>query len=251
MEPVRAAKRRRTQGVTRAAAGSQDRRGSLAGSVVLRVSGAAPEGAFLGSESGVSGLREPSTPFRFDAAEHAYYVDGVRLPSITQMLESAGWTDSRWFTEESCQRGTQVHSLTADYDLGALDVGSCVSRYRGYLLSHVAAMGVVKPDILAVEEPAISSLGFGGRPDRVIRAWGIVSILEGKSGGPEKAHSVQTALQSILVASTYHLPPEALSRLCLYWKPTGKYKLEEHTDPRDFGEAYRIIAAYARGRIAV
>lgn len=189
--------------------------------------------------------------FRFDAATHTYYENGEVRPHITGMLQAAGWIDSRWYTEESCDRGTQVHSLTADYDLGALDVVSCVSRYRGYLLSHVAAMGVVKPDILAVEEPAISPLGFGGRPDRVIRAWGMLAILEGKSGGPEKAHSVQTALQSILVAPSYHLPPEALSRLCLYWKPTGKYKLEEHTDPRDFGEAYRIIAAYARGKVAV
>lgn len=183
---------------------------------------------------------------RFDAATHTYYENGEERPHITGMLQASGWIDDRWYTEESCQRGTEVHSLTADYDLGALDVASCVSRYRGYLLGHVAAMDVVKPEILAVEEPSISPLGFGGRPDREVRAWGLLAVLEGKSGGPERAHSIQTALQAILVAPKHRLPAESIARYCLYWKPTGKYKLEEHTDARDFGEAYRIIAAYAR-----
>lgn len=184
---------------------------------------------------------------RFSAADHSYTVDGERIPSITQMLQIAGWIDDRWYTEESSKRGTQVHKLTADYDLGALDVVSCVSPYRGYLLSHVAAMGVIMPEILAVEELGVSPYGFGGRPDREVRAWGLLSVLEGKSGTPEKAHGIQTALQAILVAPKHRLPAEAIGRLCLYWRADGKFKLEEHRSSADFAEAYRIIGAQCVG----
>lgn len=185
-------------------------------------------------------------PFRFDAWAHEY-VDaesGHPLPHITGMLKASGWVDDRWFTEESCERGTQAHRLTAEYDLGALDVDSCVSRYRGYLLAHVQAMQILRPDVLEVEQPDVHpDYQFGGRPDRVIRLNGLLAVLEGKTGVPTKAHPIQTALQAILKAPKYGLPAEAWGRFCLYWKDNGKFKLEEYRDPRDYVEAHRIIRA--------
>jgi hypothetical protein len=185
--------------------------------------------------------------FRFDALNHEY-IDrhtGIVYPHITGMLEATGWIDDTWFTEESCERGTAVHRLTADYDLGALDVESCVSAFRGYLLSHVAAMTSLRAmglEVLSVEQPAVHpTLRFGGRPDRVIVFAGAKGILEGKSGAPERSHQIQTALQAILVADDHQLPAHLMTRYCLYWKANGKYKLEIHRDRRDFDEAGRII----------
>lgn len=186
--------------------------------------------------------------FRFDAGAHEYVEldTGAVLPHITGMLEAAGVVDSTWFTEESCVRGTAVHQLTADYDLGALDLPSCVTPYRGYLLSHVAAMGIIRPEIVAVEEPRVHErYRFGGRPDRAVIAYELKSVLEGKSGPPAKSHGIQTALQAILEAERWSLPPEHVGRFCLYWQPNGRFKLEEHTRRQDFDEAYRIIRKYA------
>lgn len=188
-----------------------------------------------------------AAPFRFDADAHEY-IDletGAVLAHITQMLEATGWVNSRWFTDESRQRGTAVHKLTADFDLGALDVRACVSPYRGYLLGHVAAMEVLKPDILSVEEPIVhpAPRRFGGRPDRVVRLYGLLGVLEIKSGGKEPCHPIQTALQAMLVAIDQGLPPECLSRWCLYLKPSGKFTLEHHRAARDFREASRIVTA--------
>jgi hypothetical protein len=182
--------------------------------------------------------------FRFDAGPHAYIaVDtGETLQHITGMLEKTGWVDDLWFTEESRDRGTAVHQLTADYDLGALDVQTCVTPYRGYLLSHVAAMGILRPEILAVEEPIVHPVyRFGGRPDRVERIYQAVAVLEGKSGAKTKAHGVQTALQAMLVAVRTGLPVEAIARYCLYWQGNGRFKLEEHKDRRDLTEARRVV----------
>lgn len=183
-------------------------------------------------------------PFRFDADEHVYteLATGAHLPHITGMLDRCGWVDEEWFTEASCERGTAVHHMTADYDLGALDVPSCVSPYRGYLLSHVKAMEIIRPTIEEVEEPHVHpTFRYGGRPDRVVRAYNLRAVLEGKSGGPARSHQIQTALQAILVAPSLNLPAEALGRFLLYWKDNGKFTLEEHRDRRDFDEAYRII----------
>lgn len=187
--------------------------------------------------------------FRFDAMNHEY-VDldtGAVLPHITGMLERAGLVDDTWYTEESSARGTAVHRLTADFDLGAVDVASCVSRYRGYLLGHVKAMSILQPEILSVEEPIVHPVyKFGGRPDRDLVLRRIRGVWEIKSGVEAKSHQVQTALQAILVAVDAGIPPEGLQRNCCYLKDKGKFKVIEHRDRRDFDEANRIIRLCCR-----
>lgn len=186
--------------------------------------------------------------FRFDAARHLYIeMTGEIRPHITGLLERAGVLDATWFTEESSERGTAVHQLTADFDLGALDAARCVSRYRGYLLAHVDAVRLLRPTWLAIEEPRMHPVHrFGGRPDRQQRIRNVAGVLEIKSGAPEKAHQVQTALQAILVSDELNLPPRALQRLALYLQPTGKFKVDQHKDERDFDEAFRILRRYCR-----
>lgn len=185
--------------------------------------------------------------FRFNATSHEY-IDletGAILPHITGMLLRAGVIDDTWFTEESSLRGQAVHRLTADYDLEALHVESCVSRHRGYLLGHVKAMQIVRPEILAVEEPYVHPTHkFGGRPDRVARIYSLGSVLEIKAAVPAKSHQIQTALQAILVADQFQLPADMVGRFCLYLKKDGKFKLEEHKHRGDFDEARRIIRRF-------
>lgn len=191
--------------------------------------------------------------FRFDAADHSYTDEnGEEIPHITGLLMRGGYIDETWFTEESSTRGTHVHKLTADYDLGALDPKRCVSPYRPYLLAHVAAMRIARPVILAVEEPIVDPvLRFGGRPDRELIMYGLHGVLDGKTGAPAKmvdgvtAHGVQTALQAILCARRAKLPAERLARWLLYWQKNGKFKLEEQINPRDWHVARELIAKYA------
>jgi|SRR5215510_6292703 len=184
-------------------------------------------------------------PFRFDAAVHEYLnpETGEIYPHITGMLASTGWIDDGWYTEESSERGTAVHRLTADYDLGALDVVSCTSRFRNYLLGHIAAVKAVQVEMLAVEEPLVHSrYKFGGRPDRdalVVRAR---SVWEIKSGVADRSHQIQTALQAILVADEAKLPERSILRFCCYVNAKGRFKVEEHKSMSDFVEAHRIIA---------
>ncbi len=182
-------------------------------------------------------------PFCFDQTDHSYTtLDGVKRPHITGMLEKTGWIDSTWYTEESSERGTMVHALTAAYDLGGLDVRSLVSPVRGFILSHVGAMQQLRPEWDSVEEAEMHpQYLFGGRPDRVGKIFKAVGVLDGKSGVVSKSHAIQTALQAILVAWRYHLPATALQRRALYWKANGRFDVRLHDKRSDFDEAFRII----------
>jgi hypothetical protein len=166
------------------------------------------------------------------------------------MLEATGWTDSTFYNDDGRERGTAVHKLTADYDLGALDLSACVSRYRPYLLGHAMVMAMLKPEILAVEESIVHPVHrFGGRPDRVWRLAGALALCDIKTGEPEKSHQIQTALQAILVSVEHDdIPPDMIERYTLYLTPKGKGKLEEHKNRRNLDKAREIIKSVARDR---
>lgn len=189
---------------------------------------------------------ESAPIFRFDATNHEY-IDletGNVFPHITGMLEACGYINDLWYTEESSERGTIVHRLTADYDLGAIeDPASVESGYKAYLLAHVKAMRILRPTVLAVEEPLVHPrLKFGGRPDRRVIVNRVKGILEVKTTAKaERSHAIQTALQAILVEREFDLPAPMLTRLCLYLKRDGKFKIEEHRDDQDFVLARRVI----------
>jgi len=192
-------------------------------------------------------VQAPRVPFRFNATNHTYVdlATGELLPHITGMLTRAGWVDDLWMTEESSERGRIVHSLTADYDLGAIeDPRSVVSVHKAYLLAHVAAMKVLGLEVLSVEEPLVHPIHyFGGRPDRAVDDAGEKGPLEIKSGEPAKSHPIQTALQAILLEQELLIPAEMQKRQCLYLRPNGRYKLEVHPDRSDIVTARGIIRA--------
>ena len=185
----------------------------------------------------------PDLPhFRFDAIDHRYFLDGLEVPHIHRMLEQTGWMDDTWMTEESSARGREVHRLTAQHDLGALDLATVAQEHKGYVLAYVKALTVGRVGVASVEEACVHpTLKFGGRPDRTVKIQGLRGVLEIKTGQPMKGHPIQLALQAFLVADHAQLPPEALARFCVYLTPTGKFRLVEFTDRRDLDEAYRVI----------
>jgi hypothetical protein len=198
-------------------------------------------------------LKPASLPFRFDGRNHEYVAldTGESLPHITGMLEQTGWIDDLWFTEESSERGTAVHRLTADYDLGAIEsVESVTSGFKVYLQAYVKALGILKAqslEILGVEEPLVHpTFRFGGRPDRDIILGRARGVLEIKSGVAQKSLQIQTALQAVLISAEAKLPADALVRLCLYVTPKGKFKVERHVHRADFDEARRVIKECSR-----
>lgn len=184
-----------------------------------------------------------TTPaLRFESHGHRYFLDDVQIPSVTQMLVATGWIDPTYYNEESRARGTAVHRHAAAYDMGALDLDR-VTKYRGYVLAYIEVMRKIRPTMLAIEEMAVHpGYPFAGTPDRVALMFGVLTIPEIKTGGREKAHPVQTALQAILIAATRGgLPATSYQRAAIYLKPNGRATMERHPNRRDFDAAHEIL----------
>ena len=192
--------------------------------------------------------------FSFDHGRHEYWDSrtGEQIPHITGMLTRTGWVDDTWYTEESRERGSIVHWLCTQYDLGALDHDIATYRgsveagdplpYAGYLLAYDAFTKAVRPQWNAIEIACVHpGFHFGGRPDRAGKIFGARCVLEIKTGGKEKAHLIQTALQAILLAGEGGLPAEHYVRYAVYLKPNGKAPLERFKDRGDFDKAYQVI----------
>jgi hypothetical protein len=188
--------------------------------------------------------------FRFDADLHEYFdlETGDIVPHITGLLESAGLIDTTWYTEEASERGTFIHNLTADWELGALhDTGEAGGDYRGYFLAYVLAMKTIRHKWEKVEVPHVHPrLRFGGRPDRVGRVFGARAVMELKTGPPNASHEIQTALQAILEEQHHKLPAEYQERYALYVKDTGKFRLVRHENKHDVTKAREIIGKFCR-----
>lgn len=89
----------------------------------------------------------------FDPTLHQYSEDGVVLPSVTEILKRVGLLDTKGFSRESANFGTEVHETTTLIDLGRKTVEEYEDdpRYR-----HLKAWELFKeihhPVILEVEQ---------------------------------------------------------------------------------------------------
>lgn len=190
----------------------------------------------------IASPRLKAIPFRFDYDEHVYYVNDQPIPNTSSMLVTTGKVDPTYYTEDSRERGKAVHGLTARMDLHALDADRFVGLYRGYVLAHQAAMARLKPAMIAIEEPVVHpQFRFGTRPDRVAKVFRSLSVLDEKTGGREKWHAIQTAIQAIGIGWKYGVPPEMIQRFTLYLDDGGGFSNVLHPRRRDFDEAYDVI----------
>jgi hypothetical protein len=185
--------------------------------------------------------------FHFDRSTHTYTDGlGVQLPSVTQLLRRAGLVDDTWYTQASRDRGRLVHQLTADLDLGVRELEEIERPWHGYVAAYQkACRALQQPSWNEIEVPRFHrELRFCGTPDRHGFIFGAASVLEIKSGADEPAHVFQTALQCLLVAEDYHLPPEALKRYTLYLQANGRFTVDEHVNATDFSRARAIVKRY-------
>jgi hypothetical protein len=145
-------------------------------------------------------------------------------------------------------RGTIVHDLACQYDLGAIaDPAAVECIHKGYFLAYVHAMRTIKPKWTLIEQALVSpDYRWGGRPDRAGRVYGAWAVLDIKTGVRSKATPIQLALQAMLAGPELHLPPEAILRYELDVKANGKMKLFEHPDRRDFDKAAEVIQECCR-----
>lgn len=157
---------------------------------------------------------------------HQYWKDEdgkrVRVPGVTEILQSTGIIETEFFTEEGRKRGTYVH-LAAQYeDEGDLDEASIDPAILGYLEAYRAWKRLTDWRIQSCETMLMSNkYPFAGTVDRICTVGPALAALDLKSGAPQLWHRLQTAAYAFMVHPMAH-------RATLYLRDDGTFRFVEH-----------------------
>lgn len=148
----------------------------------------------------------------FDEATHTYTLDGIQLPSVTEVTRFCAYdykSDRPWLAEAAAIRGTAVHEACALIDYG--EDPEETPEIAGYLKAYRRFLADYKPEWKLIEHPIGSILlGYAGTLDRFGTIDGAPAILDIKTGQlHDAALSAQlTAYAELRQTETYLLPPE-------------------------------------------
>ena len=188
----------------------------------------------------------------FDADTHAYLQGGKRVPSVTQLLSKYGLTDDFNHVDPrtlafAAARGNAVHEAARLLVADQLDESSVDPRIAGYVDAVRAFLRDTRVQVIDVETPRISPLGFGFRVDLIAWFNGVRSVFDyktaaamPKSGGP------QTAAYLIGWNSLFSEQPVE-ERFGVHLRADGTYRLKQYEDPEDVYTFLHCLEAEQKG----
>lgn len=187
----------------------------------------------------------------FEKEDHIYKYNGIKVPSVTQIIKEAGLSElnsvPQEILEEKADIGNKVHKATELYDRDNLDVDSI----HPILLNYVSSWEKFRKDFQFIPEEIELELvhnlyRFAGRVDRVGTIYGKKSkvIVDIKTGMKLKSHSLQTAGYKLL----YEQNGKISKRFSVYLTQED-YKISEHKNRYDENVflAALTITNYKRG----
>lgn len=138
--------------------------------------------------------------YRYDSKDHAYFIDGQHVPSVTQILQDVGLIDTTYFTDEARERGSFAHKAIQLWLGDNLDEADLSEGLKGYLDSARQFMAMVRAT-QEVEVPRFHcGLMFGGTPDLVCEIDGYgFAVPDFKTGAKATSHQYQSAAYAFLV----------------------------------------------------
>jgi RecB family exonuclease len=163
----------------------------------------------------------------FDPVEHKYSYAGTRMPSVTQILDAAGFIDKRWFTEEARDRGTAVHKIVEAYI--KYDDDACDVLLEGYLDAYKKAKREIGFEVIE-SEILVHSIRYwyAGTLDLIAVVDGELAVIDIKSGSDVPAYALQTAAYAEAYFEQNAMP--ITKRYGLYLAQDGTYKFPEHRE---------------------
>ena len=172
---------------------------------------------------------------------HAYYWQGVRKLSVTQVLDLAG-LKCAFFKGDCRDRGTAIHYITELIDRDELDQQAFFAmdlelpekeRISGYVSAYQRFLADCQPRVIYCEQAVYSpSIDVCGTIDRAIELRGDYGILDIKTGSLPKETAIQTAGYGYLLYDS--IPTSECRRWALQLKKTGKYRLARYDDHEDY-----------------
>lgn len=171
--------------------------------------------------------------FTFDPDAHIYRLNGVEIPSATQLARfcSADIDKSRpWLAQVAADRGTRVHAYTMLMDYGELPDTVDIDC-AGYLKAYQRFLRSYHPEWIAIEYMGyahFSGVDFAGTVDRIGTLSGDPVVLDIKTGVLHPAAlSVQlTAYVQICKRTAFCNKSKPLVPKALKLSKDGTYELK-------------------------
>lgn len=170
------------------------------------------------------------SPITFDPELHVYTdsATGEIIPSVTQILQSAGHIDCRWFTAEARDRGSAVHTLCERYAKGerADTLGRRLDSLE-FVNAFAAWMRETRAYLIASEcivSHTLNGKRYAGKFDGIYEIPGRGRILvDVKTGSRAKWHPIQLVAYSLAVLPTGEkVNPDFM--MDLYVKANGTFR---------------------------
>lgn len=185
---------------------------------------------------------------QFNPEKHEYALGTKIIPSVTQIIKSAGLTDYSEAPENALENkrkiGQAVHRATELSDLGTLEKNSVHELIAPYLEQWEKFKSENKIEIISCEQKLFcQKYGYAGTIDRVIVFGGETAILDLKiTAKKEPSHGIQLAAYEYLYRSITGRGKE-YKRYSFYVSEDG-IKPAEHTDKNDFQVFLSALSIY-------
>ena len=168
--------------------------------------------------------------------KHEYKVDGLVIPSVTQIINNI-FPISDFISKETLEQaadfGRKVHKATELYDEDKLDIDNLHPSLLPYLNGWIKFKKDFGFQILEIEQKYFHTLyKFAGKIDRVgiIRKDKILSDI--KSGIKIKTHALQTAAYGLLYNQGKSKSEQIKKRMSVYLEEND-YKIISHENKTD------------------
>jgi hypothetical protein len=183
----------------------------------------------------------------FDNINHRYKLDGIQVPSVTQILKSAGLTPDfsaidPLVLQEKARLGTEVHELTQIVDVTGALPEVCTAQALPYLQAYLQFKTDFAFTPWEIELQVASRVfGYAGTLDRLGAINGTLDpyIIDVKTSEDcPYYHGPQLAGYAIGYSEYSEIPLGTLRRAVVQLKPDGKYKFIPYDNLMDY-EAFK------------
>jgi hypothetical protein len=202
---------------------------------------------------------QTATRVVFEPTNHHYFVDGIRKPSVTEILKETGvstdFEEIGSFSERLREKvafkrdlGTALHADIHAADDGDLDWDTVDDRVLPYLEAWMIFRENTGLMPLARERVIFHpSLDYCGTFDGIFRTpGGVLVLLDAKTGDPHDAAANFQTAGYLLAYGCQHPENEIGERWSVQLAPSRKvpYVITQYTDWNDFTIWQSIVATY-------
>jgi hypothetical protein len=119
----------------------------------------------------------------YDDTTHTYFIDGIKVPSVTQVLRAGGVATEQYMDRFAADRGSAVHLACSMHLNGDLDPASLDYRLVPYVSAFKRFVAISKWQPIHTEKIVYSTqYGYAGRIDLYGKLNGHYALIDIKTG---------------------------------------------------------------------